>query len=124
MKSTVQTTIRNVPSFIRIIAIKDSFRESRPKNYKTVTSDVLYDSSLKSLNLKTTVYEVLKHTDTIKFFMDIEGIPETEEGLIFVIIDSFKKYSFKWYWNAIIKCDGKLFKIHRVPRYPFGSFCL
>lgn len=88
----MQTTIRNVPSFIRIIAIKDSFKESRPKNYKTITSEILYDSSLKSLNLKTTVYEVLKHTDTIKFFMDIEGIPETEEGLIFVIIDSFKKY--------------------------------
>lgn len=88
----MQTTIRNVPSFIRIISIKDSFKESRPKNYKTITSEILYDSSLKSLNLKTTVYEVLKNTDTIKFFMDIEGIPETEEGLIFVIIDSFKKY--------------------------------
>ena len=88
----MQTTIRNVPSFIRIISIKDSFKESRPKNYKTITSEILYDSSLRSLNLKTTVYEVLKHTDTIKFFMDIEGIPETEEGLIFVIIDSFKKY--------------------------------
>lgn len=92
MKSTIQTTIRNIPSFIRIIAIKDSFKESRPKNYKTITSDILYDSSLKSLNLKTTVYEVLKHSDVIKFFMDIEGIPETEEGLIFIIIDSFKKY--------------------------------
>ena len=91
-KTIMQTTIRNVPSFIRIISIKDSFEESRPKNYKTITSEILYDSSLKSLNLKTTVYEVLKHTDTIKFFMDIEGIPKTEENLILVIVDGFIKY--------------------------------
>ena len=84
--------IKNIPSYIRIIPITWSFKESTSSNYITINSEDLYENLLQTINLKTTAYEVLKQSDTLKFFMDIEGIPINDTDLIFIIAENFSRY--------------------------------
>ena len=78
-------------NFIRIIEIKKTFKENKYKKHKTVLLNPFSEQLLK-LNKKTSIYEVIKKNDIIKFFMDIEKVPREAPYLIFEIAEKFKDY--------------------------------
>ena len=78
-------------NFIRIVEIKKTFKENKYTNHKTVLLNPFSDQLLE-LNKKTSIYEIIKKNDTIKFFMDIEKVPKEAPYLIFEIAEKFKNY--------------------------------